>query len=93
MVMLVLLGLVLLGGGSCQLKAQATWSTISGYVNDPSGAVIPGANVTVTEERTGVATKGVTDSTGLYTITHLSPGTYTVTVQAPGFKRFVQEHV
>lgn len=93
MMMLVLLGLTLLGGGSGQLKAQATWSTISGYVNDPSGAVIPGANVTVKEERTGIVTKGVTDSTGLYTITHLSPGTYTVTVEAPGFKRFVQEHV
>lgn len=75
------------------LHAQATWGTINGFVKDPSGAAIPAAAVTVTEERTGAVTKGVTDSTGLYVIAHLPPGEYTVAVQAHGFKRFVQEHV
>jgi hypothetical protein len=74
-------------------RAQATWGAISGYVSDPTGAAVPGANVTTTEVRTGVATKAVTDAAGLYNITHLSPGEYTVTVEAQGFKRFIQEHV
>ena len=73
--------------------AQVNSGSISGYVSDPSGAAVPNANVTVTEVRTGIATKGVADSAGLYNITHLLPGEYTVSVEAQGFKRFVQEHV
>lgn len=89
--------LVLVVFGACllplQLHAQATWGTITGYVRDPAGAVVPRAKVTVTEERTGVATNGLTDATGLYVIAHVPPGVYTVSVEAPGFKRFAQEHV
>src|SRR5262252_2056996 len=77
--------------GDC--RAQATWGAISGFVNDASGAMIAGANVTATEVKTGVVTKGTTDAAGLYNITHLLPGDYTVTVEAQGFKRFTQEHV
>src|SRR5437016_12505030 len=73
--------------------AQATWGAISGYVSDPTGAAVPDANVTVTEGKTGIVTKGVADSVGLYNITHLDPGEYTVVVEAPGFKRFIQAHV
>lgn len=76
-----------------QLRAQATWGAISGFVSDPSGAAIPGATVTATEMRTNITTKSVTDSAGLYNITHLNPGEYTVTVEAKGFTRFNQEHV
>jgi hypothetical protein len=74
-------------------RAQATWGAISGFVSDPTGAAIPNANITATEVKTGVETKGVTDSVGLYNITHLDPGEYTVRVEAAGFKSFVQEHV
>ena len=73
--------------------AQVNTGSITGYVTDPSGAAIPSATVTVTEVRTGIATKGVADSAGLYNITHLLPGEYTVAVEAQGFKRSVQEHV
>jgi hypothetical protein len=74
-------------------RAQATWGAISGFVSDPTGAAIPNANVTAIEVKTGVETKGVSDSAGLYNITHLNPGEYTLRVEANGFKRFTQEHV
>ena len=73
--------------------SQATWGAISGFVSDASGAMVPEANVSVTEVRTGVVTKGVSDSSGLYNITHLLPGEYNVSVEAQGFKHFTQEHV
>jgi uncharacterized surface anchored protein len=59
-------------------SAQATWGAISGFVSDASGAMVAGANVTATEVKTGVVTKGTTDTAGLYNITHLLPGDYTV---------------
>lgn len=90
LVLILILGMISLAPA---LHAQATWGTITGYVTDPSGASVPGANVTVTEERTGIITKAMTDSTGLYVITHLAPGEYTVAVENSGFRRFVQEHV
>ncbi len=90
---LVLTCLALVFLYAVNIWAQATWGAISGYVTDPSGGAVPGANVTVTEARTGIVTKGVTDAAGLYNITHLNPGEYTVTVEASGFKRFIQEHV
>lgn len=73
--------------------AQLNTGSITGYVTDPSGAAVASANVTVTEVRTGVATKGVADSAGLYNITHLLPGQYTVAVESQGFKRFIQQNV
>src|SRR5579863_3426335 len=90
----VVLGALLLSSVCAQrCRSQATWGAISGFVSDASGAMVPGANVTVTEVRTGVATKGTTDSSGLYNITHLLPGDYNVSVEAQGFKHFTQEHV
>ncbi len=79
--------------GAGRARAQATWGSISGFVSDSSGAMIAGANVSVTEVHTGIVTKGVTDASGLYNITHLLPGEYTVSVEIQGFKRFNQEHV
>src|SRR5690242_21695942 len=75
------------------LRAQATWGAISGFVSDPSGSAVPNASVTVTQVETGVSTGGRSDAAGLYNITHLLPGEYTLTVEASGFKRFVQKHI
>jgi len=86
-----LLGLALLIGSSAgPLRGQAVWSTILGYVSDPSGGAIPGAEVTVTNKLTSVATKATTDSTGSFNITHLDPGEYTLSVTASGFKAYTQ---
>jgi hypothetical protein len=72
--------------------AQAN-AGITGTVTDASGAVIPDANVTITNEGTSVSTKAVTTGSGTYAVTGLTPGAYTVTVEKTGFKKSVQNHV
>src|SRR5215467_11855801 len=64
----------------------AQTSTISGTVYDPSSAVIGGADVTARNEATGVEFKQVTNEVGLYSFPSIGVGTYTVTVEIPGFK-------
>jgi hypothetical protein len=72
---------------------QQVSGTITGYVTDPSGAAIPGATVTATNVQTGVSTQHNTDASGLYLLTNLIPGTYTVGVVARGFRKFVRQNV
>ena len=59
--------------------AQATWGAINGYVTDPSGAAVPGANIKAKEVTTGIETTATSDSQGFFNLTHLTPGEYTVT--------------
>src|SRR5215472_15162452 len=68
------------------LDAQRTEGTISGTVSDPSGAVIPKAEVTIANQQTGSKRMVATNESGFYTATALDPGTYTVTVKMAGFK-------
>ena len=66
------------------LRAQSTYTgQISGEVTDPSGAVIAGAKVTLTDDATNVQTSATTDSKGVYVLTSLRPATYTILVEAP----------
>src|ERR1017187_4411236 len=79
--------------GPAWLRAQVT-NGISGTVTDPSGAAIPGAGVTVTNEATGVTTaKAVTTGVGSYAVTGLNPGFYIVAAEASGFQKFARTHV
>src|SRR5665213_4399679 len=73
--------------------AQNTTGTIIGRVIDPQGAVVPGAAVTVTSTTTNVARAVTTNQDGLYTVPLLLPGSYTVSVAAPSFKKEVQNNV
>ena len=59
--------------------------SISGKVLDPDGLALPGATVTVTEQNTGFNRMVVTAQTGAYSIAPLTPGTYTLAVEMPGF--------
>lgn len=77
---------LLVGGGL--VVAQDVVGMISGTVTDSSGAVVPGATVTVTNEATGVSRPAITtSSTGHYVADELPVGTYTVAVEARGFKK------
>ncbi|HWC19722.1 MAG TPA: carboxypeptidase regulatory-like domain-containing protein, partial [Terriglobales bacterium] len=64
-----------------------TLATVQGQVTDPSGAVVPGATVTVTNTATSVSQTTKTDSNGDYRIPALPIGTYNVEVQASGLER------
>ncbi|MBA3976248.1 MAG: TonB-dependent receptor [Candidatus Solibacter sp.] len=68
--------------------AQSDNSSISGIVKDPSGAVVAGASVTVTNEGTGFERKTTTNESGFYTVTNIQPGFYTIVVETAGFKKF-----
>ncbi len=69
---------------------QTIYGSLYGTVTDPSGAVIPGATVTVTDVLKGVSVKVQTNSSGDYTVQHLIPDVYNVTVEFTGFKTFEQ---
>lgn len=66
--------------------AQNVSGSINGEVSDSSGAVIPNATVTAHNLNTGVDTRTTSNGEGVYHIQFLSPGHYSVTVQASGFK-------
>ena len=74
--------------GAAPLLAQSDNGTITGYVRDPSGSVVPDANVTVKNEATNNERKVTTNSSGYYTVTNIPPGSYTVTADVTGFKKF-----
>jgi hypothetical protein len=71
---------------STNLFAQSSNATVSGFVQDPSQAYIPGATVTATNTQTGIVSTTVTNESGTYTIPSLLPGTYKLTAELPGFK-------
>jgi len=77
--------------GSC--LAQETRASITGRVTDASEAVIPKAKVTATNVATNVSASSETNEAGAYDIPYLLPGTYRVSAEVQGFKRFVREGV
>src|SRR5215467_705258 len=70
--------------------AQSDRGTITGTVADASGAVIPGATVQAKNVETGLVYTAGSSETGNYTLPQLPIGTYEVTVELPGFKKFVR---
>jgi len=76
--------------GTVQAQAQTSTGRISGTVVDASGAVLPGATVTVTQDQTGLLKSGVTDKEGAYLFVSLPLGTYTVAAELLGFKKQVK---
>ena len=71
--------------------AQTTFGVIRGRVLDATGAPVPGVKVTVTNTGTNIAKTLTTADSGAYEAGYLQPGTYSVTAEAAGFKKFVSE--
>jgi hypothetical protein len=78
---------------SVSTPAQRSTGTLRGQVLDPQGAAVPEAEVTVTNQDTGVEMKVKTTSAGTYALPALIPGMYKVSVDAKGFRTFVKTEV
>jgi len=84
--------LVLMVLSSATAWAQFT-SGIEGTVSDPTGAVLPGATVTIKNEETGASQTVQTQDSGSFRFTTLPSSAFTLSAAAQGFKTTVQEHV
>ena len=73
--------------------AQTATAELSGNVTDSTGAVIANAKVTATNPETGSFREVTTDQGGFYSFTLLQPGTYNLSVEAPGFRKTVQNNL
>ena len=71
-------------------QAQVDRATLSGTVRDSLGALVSGASVVITNSATNVASSTKTNSEGNYTAVNLTPGRYTVAVEASGFQKTSQ---
>jgi hypothetical protein len=85
-----LLALLLSMMTSGRLYAQVAGATLSGEVNDTSGAFIPNAQVSIKNVGTGQQRNSVTDAVGFYSVPNLLPGSYEVSVSASGFSTEVR---
>lgn len=73
--------------------AQVQNGAFTGTVTDPSGAAVPNAKVTITNLGTNASMTATTNNTGLFNARELPPGTYRLSVEAPGFKTFTNNNV
>src|SRR5712692_7877036 len=85
----LLMGFFVLAMTCGSVWAQAT-AQISGAVQDQSGAVLPGAEITATHTDTGVSRMTISNEAGYYTLPNLSLGPYRLEVALPGFRTFVR---
>ena len=74
-------------------SAQALYGSITGTVKDTSGASVPGATVAILNTQTALERTTVTNETGTYNFTNVTPGSYLVKVTLQGFKEFQQTDV
>jgi len=75
------------------LTAQEYRGRVQGTVRDTSDAVIPGANVALHNINTGISTVRATNEGGHYIFDLVDPGTYSISIENPGFSKFLQENV
>ncbi len=73
--------------------SQSDRGTITGTVSDPSGNVVAGAPLEARHLETGAVYQAATSATGNYTLSQLPTGTYVLSVQVPGFKKFIRENL
>jgi hypothetical protein len=73
--------------------AQNAAGTLDGHVVDSSGAAIPGAHVTIENQATNVKLATPTSSDGRFYQRYLPPGSYSVTIEQPGFEKYVQTNI
>jgi hypothetical protein len=75
------------------ISAQTFYGSITGNVTDPSGSVVPGATVTLTNNATGERRTATSGADGSYRFVNLVPGTYKVEVESSGFRRYTRDQI
>ena len=75
------------------IAAQQITATVTGTINDPAGAVVPGATVTITSIDTGLVKTATTGDNGNYTVAFLQPGSYNIAVSKTGFETLTKENI
>ena len=70
------------------VRAQSVYGSVFGTVSDSTGAAVPGATVTVTDETKGTVVTVTSNGSGDYSVPHLIPDVYDLKVEAKGFKAF-----
>ena len=88
---LSILCLILLPAGA--VYAQDTRAKVQGVVKDSTQAIVPGAQVALSNDNTGVQNVAQTSAVGQYLFDFVPPGNYTLTVETAGFRRFVQKNI
>jgi hypothetical protein len=78
----------LLVGSETSAWAQRTTATFAGIVVDASGGILPGVNVTLTNEGTGIVEEQVTSAVGEFVFNYVQPGSYTMVISITGFKTY-----
>ncbi len=86
-----LLATLLIGTGT--MVGQQISGSINGVVKDSQQATIPNAKITLNNQEQGTSRDGVSAADGSFVFTQLQPGTYTVSIEAAGFKKFEQKGV
>ena len=94
-VLLCLLGAVLTLAlmGPPKADAQVLYGSLVGNVTDPTGGVVPGASVTITNKETNQSREVTTDQAGTYSLSDVQTGTYSIRVTKTGFKTFERTEV
>src|SRR5262245_24931479 len=85
-------GLLVVVSLSLESSAQVS-ASIGGTVSDPSGALMPGVDVTATNVNTGITTTQITNEAGAYQIPSVQPGTYRLKASLPGFQAATRENI
>ncbi len=75
------------------IAAQISTASLTGGVNDPSGASLAGVAIQLTNEDTGISSSETTNSRGEYTFPLLQPGRYRLSVEAAGFRRYARSDI
>jgi hypothetical protein len=88
----VLLCIGLLAIAVAPVESQSN-GTLRGIVKDSTGAILPGAGITLTNKSTGIVSATVSTEAGAYSFVFLPPGAYSLTVDMPGFRRLVRDNV
>src|SRR5262249_26784142 len=80
--------LLVIAASAVAAQGQSYQGGLRGAVHDPSGAVVPGVELTLTNEETNTARSAVTNGEGEYAFANVLPGLYTLTVTKGGYKKY-----